>query len=176
MTTTTAASVAPARRGRSGPRGVAVVLVVLALGLLVRTYLVDTVSVSSDSMAPTVCAGDLVLVARWNPHAVEVDDIITFANPGDGTPMIKRVVGVAGQTVAIEDAQLKVDGHVVPEPYVDLRTIDGVYYGPVGVPDGTVLVMGDHREISIDSRSFGPVPVAAIDGRRLLTLWSSCPG
>ncbi len=174
--TTAPTSVEPARRRLARPRAAATLLVVVALGLMVRTYLVDTVSVSSDSMSPTVCTGDLVLVSRWNPHTVKVDDIITFANPSDGSPMIKRIVGVAGQSVAIEDAQLTVDGHRVSEPYVDHRTIDGVYFGPVRVPEGTVLVMGDHREISVDSRAFGPVPLVDIDGRRLTTLWSACPG
>jgi signal peptidase I len=83
-------------------------------------------------------------------------------------------VGVAGQRVAIEDGELVVDGHRVAEPYVDQDTIDGLYYGPVTVPQGTVLVMGDHREVSVDSRSYGPVPVSNVDGRRLATLWSPC--
>jgi len=173
--TSVATTVEPVHGRLRRSRAVAALVAVLALVALARILLIDTVWVSSDSMSPTVCTGDLVLVARWNPRAAKVNDIVTFASPADGSFTIKRVVGVAGQRVGIEDGQLVVDGHAVSEPYVDIKTIDGVYYGPVSVPSGTVLVMGDHRELSIDSRSFGPVPVAAIDGRRLATLWSSCP-
>jgi signal peptidase I len=162
-------------RRRSGHRLVAVVLAVLLLGALVRVVLVDTVRVSLDSMAPTLCAGDVLLVARWRPRSWQVGDIITFSSPADGSPSVKRIVALAGQRVAIEDAQLVVDGHWVTEPYVDHDTIDGWYYGPVTVPVGSVLVMGDHREVSVDSRSYGPVPISDLNGRRLATLWSSCP-
>jgi len=162
-------------RRRSDPRLVAVVLAVLLLGAFVRVMLVDTVRVSLDSMAPTLCAGDVLLVARWRPRSWQVDDIVTFSSPADGSPSVKRIVGVAGQRVAIEDGQLLVDGHAVPEPYVDHDTVDGWYYGPVTVPEGTVLALGDHREVSVDSRSYGPVPISDLDGRRLTTLWSSCP-
>jgi signal peptidase I len=88
--------------------------------------------------------------------------------------MIKRVVGVAGQRVAIEDAQLVVDRRPVDEPYVDHRTIDGVYFGPVTVPAGTVFVMGDHREVSIDSRAYGPIAISAIKGRMVTVVRKSC--
>jgi len=152
-----------------------VVAGLLLLTAVARWGFVETVSVSSDSMAPTVCTGGIVLLETPLRGGVEVDDIVTFPSPVDGAPTIKRVVGLAGQTVAIEDAQLVVDGAVVPEPYVDHASIDGVYYGPVTVPPGTVLVLGDHRENSVDSRTFGPVPLSDISGRGLITLWSSCP-
>ena len=63
-------------------------------------------------------------------RAVEVGDIVTFPSPQDGTSTIKRVVAVAGQRVAIRDAELVVDGRTVDEPYVDHASIDGVYFGP----------------------------------------------
>jgi len=68
-----------------------------------------------------------------------------------------------------------VDGRVVSEPYVNHASIDGVYYGPVVVPPGTVPVLDDHREDSFASRTFGPVPLSDISGRGLATLWTSCP-
>jgi signal peptidase I len=152
-----------------------VVAGLLLMTAVARWGFLETVTVSSDSMAPTVCTGGIVLLETPPRGGVEVDDIVTFPSPVDGAPTIKRVVGLAGQTVAIEDARLVVDGAVVPEPYVDHASIDGVYYGPVTVPPDTVLVLGDHRENSVDSRTFGPVPLSDISGRGLVTLWSSCP-
>lgn len=153
-----------------------VAALVVALGVVVvRTQLVDIATVTSDSMAPTVCVGDTVVTTRLSaPDDLAVNDIVTFPNPADGDPMIKRVVAVAGQRVGIADARLVVDGAAVNEPYVDLASIDGVYFGPVTVPAGTVFVMGDHRETSIDSRAFGAIPTAAIDGRLLWDIGSNC--
>lgn len=156
----------------------AAVGVALAAVVVVRTQFLDTASVSSDSMAPTVCTGDTVLLARLHGDttAVDVGDIVTFPSPQDGTPTIKRVVAVGGQRVAIRDAELVVDEQVVDEPYVDHASIDGVYFGPVTVPVGTVFVMGDHRETSIDSRSYGPIRTADIEGRLLLPIGPTCQG
>jgi signal peptidase I len=155
----------------------AAVGVALAAVVVIRTQFLDTASVSSDSMAPTVCTGDTVLLARLHggeTKAVAVGDIVTFPSPQDGAPTIKRVVAVGGQRVAIRDAELVVDEQVVDEPYVDHASIDGVYFGPVTVPVGSVFVMGDHRETSIDSRAYGPIRTADIEGRLLLRIGPSC--
>src|SRR6476469_447331 len=160
------------RRSRLTAAGVA--LAALAV-VVVRWQFVDVATVSSDSMAPTVCTGDTVLIARLDhPSTVGVDDIVTFVSPQDGAETIKRVVAVPGQSVAIHDAELVVDGRTVDEPYVDHASIDGVYFGTVIVPAGTVFVMGDHRETSIDSRAYGPVPLGDIDGRLLWDLSWGC--
>ncbi len=155
--------------------GASVAAVVIAV-VVIRTQFIDTVTVSSDSMAPTVCNGDTIVVQRLGGgDDVEVDDIVTFTGPVDGQPTIKRIVAVAGQSVAIKDAGLFVDGHEIAESYVDHATIDGVYAPTVTVPQGHVFVLGDHRETSIDSRVFGPLSTQAINGRLLFTLWSDCP-
>ncbi|SDT43567.1 signal peptidase I [Friedmanniella luteola] len=156
-------------------KGVAAVAALIAGVAGARLSVFDPVRVSSGSMAPTVCTGDLVVIDHLAPRrGVAVDDIITFRSPTEGTEQIKRVVAVAGQRVGIADAQLVVDGREVEEPYVDLATIDGVYFGPVLVPAGTVFVMGDARELSVDSRAFGPVPLDTVDGRLSGRLWSAC--
>src|SRR6476619_3282728 len=96
--------------------------------VLVRWQFLDVATVSSDSMAPTVCTGDTVLVVRLDrPSSVQVDDIVTFHSPQDGAQTIKRVVAVAGQSVAIHDAELVVADQTNQEPYVDHASIDGVY-------------------------------------------------
>jgi signal peptidase I len=152
-------------------------VVVLVAGVATaRLTVCDPLRVSSASMAPTVCTGDVVVIDHLGPaRGLEVDDIVTFSSPADGSEQIKRVVAVGGQKVRIVDAVLQVDDQAVDEPYVDHATIDGVYFGPVVVPEGSVFVMGDNRELSIDSRAFGPVPLTDLDGRLVLTAWSRCP-
>lgn len=151
-------------------------MVAVVLGVLViRTQWVDLLTVSSDSMSPTLCVGDTVLLSRLHAGAtIAHDDIVTFRDPDNGAEAIKRVVGLAGEKVSIVDGQLTIDGRPVDEPWVDQRSIDGVYFGPVTVPAETVFLMGDHREISIDSRHFGAVPVADLDGRLLTTVFGGC--
>jgi signal peptidase I len=153
-----------------------VTVAVLVAGVATARFTVfDAVRVSSGSMAPTVCTGDIVIVDHLGPRrGLEIDDIITFASPIDGIEQIKRVVAVGEQRVGIADGVLMVDGRKVVETYVDTATIDGVYFGPVMVPEGSVFVMGDDRELSIDSRAFGPIPIEGVDGRLVTELWSTC--
>ena len=124
-------------------------------------------------MAPTVAQGATVLVDRVSPHLTGLrhGDLVTFSEPETGDATLKRVVGLPGDVVAIEDAVTLVDGEPVSEPYVDRDTIDGLYYGPVSVPAGHVLLLGDDRERSIDSRDYGPVPLDDVTGRVLFD-WS----
>ena len=163
------------RRGRRFRLTAAGAVLALLTVLVVRWQFLDVATVSSESMSPTVCTGDTVLVVRLDqPSSVNVDDIVTFPSPQDGGQTIKRVVAVAGQSVAIRDAELVVDGRTVDEPYVDHATIDGVYFGTVTVPSGMVFVMGDNRETSIDSRAYGPIATNVIDGRLLWDLPWGC--
>jgi signal peptidase I len=71
----------------------------------------------------------------------------------------------------MRDAALYVNNARVREPYVDHRSIDGTYFGPVRVPADTVFVLGDRRAGSIDSRAYGSVPVGALTGRVAVRLW-----
>ena len=85
--------------------------------------------------------------------------------------MLKRVVGVGGDVVDIRDAILFVNNMEVKEPYVDHVLIDALYYGPVTVSAGAVLVMGDNRADSIDSRAYGEVPFRDVTGTVLARIW-----
>ncbi|MFB7338377.1 signal peptidase I, partial [Streptomyces adustus] len=149
----------------------AALLVVPAALLVAGTFLVEPVRVESTSMEPTLLAGDHLLVddRAYRDAPPGRGDLVVF-DGSDGT-LVKRVVAVAGDTVAIEDGVLEVDGRAVEEPAVDPRTVDGMYFGPARVPDGTVFVLGDNRRHSVDSRQFGPVPVTKVTGRVILRWW-----
>ncbi|SOC51985.1 signal peptidase I [Ornithinimicrobium cerasi] len=140
-------------------------LLVLGLVLALRTWVVTPFQVVSDSMAPTLPEGSTVLVdrltLRWDGPGYQ--ELVLFDSP-DG-PVVKRVVGLPGDTVRIYDAVLHVNGTPVEEPYVDLRTLDGVFFGPVEVGAGEVFVLGDNRFDSIDSRTYGPIALEAVTGR-----------
>lgn len=153
----------------------AVLLAAMAGGWWVRDHVLGSFQVESGSMAPTLCTGDQVLVdKRATGESLELGDLVVVKAPDDGRLVVKRVVGLPGDRVAIRDALLFVDGHRVSEPYVDHRLIDALFYGPTVVPPAGVLVMGDARAVSIDSRDYGPVDFSAVRGEVLMRLWTSC--
>ncbi|MGC5583543.1 signal peptidase I [Ornithinimicrobium sp. W1679] len=144
--------------------GAAAALTLLGVAVA-RAFVLTPFEVASDSMAPTLEPGSTILVDRLSLHWDDVDhqDLVLF-DGADGA-VVKRVVGLPGERIEILDAVLHVDGQPVEEPYVDDVTLDGVFFGPVQVPDDHVFVLGDNRFDSIDSRRLGPVPLDAITGR-----------
>jgi len=139
---------------------VLVLVAAVLAGLLVRTFVLRPLTVSSTSMEPTLCPGDRVLVNLWDPDLGDLDrgDLVALRPGRSRVPVVKRVVGLPGDEVAIEDALLYVNDRLVDEPYVDHKSIDALFYGPVVVPADRFLVLGDARASSIDSRAYGPVP------------------
>lgn len=139
--------------------------------------LLSVVSVVSSSMAPTVCAGDRLLLWSFGARSLAGrGDVVTLREPAGARVLLKRVVAVAGQTVELVDGHLVVDGRLQDESYVDLESVDGTFFGPVTVSSGSVFVLGDRREHSIDSRDFGDVPRSAVTGIVLRQLTRRCPG
>lgn len=150
--------------------GLALLLTLSTSGLLP----LQAMRVDSGSMVPTVSAGDL-LVVRHGQGPVRRGDVVAVASPlGDGM-LVKRVVGLGGDEVAIQDGVLVVNRTPVCEPAIDPARLDGVWFGPVPVPDGRLFLLSDFRDGSVDSRSFGPVPTSALVGTVAARLWPA-PG
>ena len=156
---------------RSAILAVALTALVL-VGL--RVGVVEPVKVTGISMSPTLVKGDIVLV-NMRDRSLERGDLITLRSPANGERMLKRVVGVGGDVVDIRDAILFVNDVEANEPFVDHKSIDALYYGPVTVSAGSVLVMGDNRDDSIDSRVFGDVPLQDVTGTAVARLWPPGP-
>ena len=144
----------------------------LLVGLGVRTFVIRSLTVSSSSMRPTLCPGDRVLVNLWDPDLGDLqrDDLVALRPGSDEVPVVKRVVGLPGDRVAIRDGKLFVNSELIQEPYVNRESVDSLFYGPVVVPDDRFLVLGDARETSIDSRAYGPVRSDGLIGRVVLRL------
>jgi signal peptidase I len=152
----------------------ALIAAVAALALaLTGAFVAEPVRVPSDSMTPTLHRGDQLLVDKLTLRdaGVRRGDLVVFTRPGVAGLIVKRVAGLGGERVAIEDGILTVDDHRVIEPYLDQSRVDGLYFGPFDVPADTVFVLGDNRAESVDSRVFGPVPVADLTGRVSIRLW-----
>lgn len=163
---------------RAGTRhGYLVAVVCLAWGvaivLLLGTFVAEPFAVPSASMTPTLRPGDHVVVNKlaYRLGDPRRGDLVVFHQPHDGGLLLKRVVAIGGQLVGIEDGVLHVDGRAIREPFVNRRLVDSVYFGPVRVPRDAVFVMGDRREDSVDSRSFGTVQRSLLVGRVDLRIW-----
>jgi signal peptidase I len=159
------------RRRRPRLGSTAAVLVFLAVVLAVLVF--EPFTVRSSSMTPTLRTGDQILAERLTPRfgQLERGDLVVFKAPATRALMVKRVVALAGDRVGLADGRLVVNGHRRAEAYVDLASVDSVYFGPEVVPAGSVFVMGDDRADSVDSRDFGPVPLDRVLGRVLWRLW-----
>ncbi len=142
----------------------------------VRPVVASPFYVGSESMVPTLKVWDRVLINKLAYDVVggpERGDIVLFESPAGGEePLIKRVVGLPGDTIEVRHDRLFVNGEPQREPYVNdrYRKRQGPY-GPRTVPKGHVFVMGDNRGNSQDSRVFGPVPEENLIGEALVRFW-----
>lgn len=159
----------------AGPFGFLLIalLAVLVVFGFVRPFVAEPFGITTDSMVPTLRAGDSVLTTKFAYRFAEPQrgDVVLFKAPDDGAPTIKRVVGLPGDTVAVRDGVLFVNGEKKREGYVDYGMTDSTFLSPTHVPEGHVYVMGDNRMNSLDSRSYGPVPEADLLGKVPLRVW-----
>lgn len=141
------------------PLGVAV-----GLGLLVRAA-VHLYAIPSASMAPTLEAGDQIVVMPYFRGAPERGDVVVFESlsiPDD--LMVKRVIAVPGDLVDSRLGRVRVSGYTLPEAYVLRQASTGAVATQI-IPADSYFVMGDNRDDSSDSRSWGVVPRSHIVGR-----------
>jgi signal peptidase I len=162
-------------RAATRSRGAKALLTLLALSaaalVAAHAFVAEPLRVVSSSMEPTLKAGDSVLVDKLGAADPRRGELVAFRAPDSDEILVKRVVALAGDRVAIEDGELVVNGRRRDEPYADPRAIDSVFFGPVEVPDAAVFVLGDNRGDSVDSRDFGAVREDAVLGRVGARLW-----
>ena len=172
-TTAAAGSERAAAGGPRGRRTAVLALLTLVLLLAARSWVAEPLRIPSESMSPTLRPGQHVLAEKVSRHvrSWQRGDIVGFESPADGALLVKRIVGLAGDRVAIRDGRLLVNGTRVHEPYADPDDIDSEFYGPVRVPVGEVLVLGDNRAESVDSRDFGTVPATDLGSRVIAVFW-----
>ena len=167
------------------------VVISLVVALVVRAFLIQAFYIPSESMFPTLKTNDRVLVNKlaYRFSDVERGDIIVFhAPPGAATngvkDLIKRVVGLPGETIEGRDGIVYINGRPLDEPY--LRTeVRSTTFGPKTVPESgpcdtanpengdgpCYFMMGDNRQGSRDSTKFGPIGDGAIVGRAFVKIW-----
>ena len=171
------------------------IIIAILIALFIRTFVVQAFKIPSGSMKPTLQIGDHLLVNKFT-YGIKIpfirkslvsindpkrEDIVVFIYPVDKTKdFIKRVVGVAGDTIEIRDKKIYLNGSLYNDGH-------GVYtdrilfpasvqprdnFGPVTVPAGHIFVMGDNRDQSYDSRFWGFVDLKDVLGKAFIIYWS----
>ena len=149
-------------------------LVSLAISAFIIIFLYQPVKVEGTSMMPGLEDQERIFVNkfvyRWEP--IERGDIVVFRYPRDTSKSyIKRVIGIAGDRIRIEDGQVYVNGEAIAEAYVPNDYADARSYREIVVPKNSFFVLGDHRTMSNDSRDFGPVNERYIYGKAVFGYW-----
>jgi signal peptidase I len=172
-------------------------LTALVIAVVIKTFLIQPFWIPSESMVPTIQVNDRVMVNklafRWGEP--ERGDIVVFRDPAEleidesipeavirsvleavgirtrgRDDLIKRVIGLPGETVTVSDNQVLIDGEPIAEPYLP-DTVTMGDDGPFEVGVDEVFVMGDNRQFSFDSRRFGTIPYGDLIGRAFITIW-----
>ena len=168
----------PKGRKKSGLLGTVIEIVVIVaaafvIALLVQAFVVKPFTIHQVSMRPTLEEGDRILLNRLVYHFREParGDVIVFHSPiNDTEDLVKRIVGVAGDRVAVTGGKLYVNGVAQDEPYLLEQDFSGEMAETL-VPSEEVFVMGDNRNNSGDSRLFGPIPTTSIIGNAFVVYW-----
>jgi len=152
---------------------VVIVAAAFAIAMLVQAFIIKPFTVHQVSMKPTLLEGDRILLSRLTYHFrdPEAGDVVVFHSPlHEGEDLVKRIVALAGDRVAISAGDLYVNGVAVDERYLLSADFGGELREQV-VPEGHVFVMGDNRDESGDSRLFGPISTDLIIGGALCIYW-----
>ena len=146
-------------------------LVVAAVAVLVAMLLLPVLRVTGSSMTPTLKNDELVICSKRSDF--RSGDIVAFYY--NNKILLKRVIGTAGDIIDIkEDGTVYVNGEELDEPYVNEKALGTCDISlPYQVPDNRIFVMGDHRSVSIDSRSVsvGCIADEYVIGRVVVRLW-----
>jgi signal peptidase I len=162
-----------------------VLAVALVLALGIRTFVVQAFYIPSGSMEPTLNIGDRILVQKlfFNYHDLHTGDIIVFHEPPNDacpppeTDLVKRVIGLPGQTIYSIGNTIYVNNKPLSEPWLPKGTVlgpkisQGSPQHPFKIPADSFYVLGDNRSISCDSRYWGVVPGKSIVGKVFLRWW-----
>lgn len=152
---------------------VSTILPALVIVVVVNLFLGEARRVEMQSMEPNLHENQRLIIEKvsYHLHPPRRGDVVVFRLPGhDGEPpLIKRVIGLPGETVDIHDSHVYIDGRLLGEPYLQQLTYQGM--APRTVPENEIFVLGDNRGYSNDSRYFGFVPFSSIVGRAWFRYW-----
>jgi signal peptidase I len=157
-----------------------VIAVALLVAFVVRTFVIAHFVVEGESMYSTLDTNDRVFVNKlsYRLHDPNRGDVVVLhqVTGASERDLIKRVIGLPGESVEVRNCSVLIDGRVLNEPYLDPEVVTptdcgGDYVLDGVVPDNHVFVMGDNRGGSQDSRVIGPIDEDDLVGRAFVVFW-----
>lgn len=159
---------------------VVIVLMAFILAVVIKSFVIDNRNIPTSSMYPTVPAESRILVNKFTYafNDVEFGDVIVFEpteetkeEAGIDDDMLKRVIGLPGDTVEVSNGTLYINNEPIAESYIS-ETMN-YEYGPLKVPEGYIFVLGDNRNLSFDSHAWSNplVPIENVKGKAFLIYW-----
>jgi len=150
------------------------ILTAIILVIIIRAFILDSRIVPTPSMVPTIQCGDRLFVEKITHRfwGLERGEVIVFVPPEQSQltdDLIKRLIGLPGDTIEIKDGTLYINDKPQEEPY--LAEPIQYEFGPVKVPEGKMFVLGDNRNRSFDSHEWGFAHLDSIKGKALITYW-----
>lgn len=156
------------------------------VAFLFRATVAEARFIPSESMVPTLEVGDRLLVEKVTGRFAvpRRGDILVFYRPHQPSatanvwrwlgltadvPLIKRVIGLPGETIQVAKGQVRINGQIIPEPYIEhppSYTLD-----PVTIPHDHLFMLGDNRNNSMDSHIWGPLPMSNVIGHAVARFW-----
>lgn len=127
-------------------------VIIILVVVLIRTFIVTPVQVEGRSMVPTLQDNQILLLKKYQRNYKRFDIVVI----DDGNEkLIKRIIGLPGETLEVRDNKLYINGKYVKEEFEHDKTDDFIYNKKKKIPEGYYFVMGDNRDNSMDSRVFG---------------------
>ncbi|GGM33714.1 signal peptidase I [Paraliobacillus quinghaiensis] len=152
------------------------ILIALVIVFVVREFIMTPSIVNGESMMPNLQHGDRIIISKVT--SIERFDEVAFHAPDADENYVKRVIGLAGDTVRMEDDVLYINDKAYEEPYLDefKQKLIGEQrltnnFNSVVVPKGKLFVLGDNRRRSRDSREFGLISEEAVIGDVVFRIW-----
>ncbi len=154
-------------------------VVALGLALFIRFFIAAPYVVSGQSMEPNFKDWEYLIVDRvsYDFGGPERGDVVIFNQPGTKRALIKRVIGLPGETIVLSDNTVTVqnaehpEGFVISEPYLEQTNMGGITEMKITLEPDRYFVLGDNRRVSSDSRIWGTLPREDIVGQVLLRLY-----
>lgn len=128
-------------------------LIIIIVVVLIRTFIVTPIRVNGTSMDPTLKEGEIMILKKYDTSYNRFD-IVVVDDSVDGSNLIKRVIGLPNESIKCKNGQIYINNKKIDDVYAHGDTED---FLEITLKDNEYFVMGDNREVSLDSRSFGAV-------------------
>lgn len=135
-------------------------LIIILVVLIIRTFIVTPIIVEGESMAPTLDGGEIMILKKYDT-SYERFDIVVVNKSVEGDNLIKRIIGLPGETIRYRNKKLYINDKVIEDEY---GYGDTGNFKEITLGDNEYFLMGDNREISLDSRSLGVIKNTEIEG------------